>query len=116
MHNILEMAEDDRPSGAPLYLAVKLLTRMVHVFRQHVSHQDVCQLVKIDESRAIVADIQSIAFRCSLVIEGVNINALQFQTQAWTECFNCFQNEVRVQLLLRGYRTAFYSFSLFPLG
>jgi hypothetical protein len=100
---------------------IKLLTRMVQLFREYVSYQDAVQLVAIEETDgngvSAKGSFDTIAIRCSLMlVKGANTVDLEIQKHAWTAGFNCFQNEARMQLEALGYRTAFFSFSLFPQG
>jgi hypothetical protein len=112
------MAKVDSNNDSPFRYAVKLLKRMVQLFREYVSYQDVCQLVKIAES--ICDDMSqgsfdTIAIRCSIVLaQGANNIDLEIQKHSWTACFDAFQNEARSQLAKLGHHTAFFSFSLFP--
>jgi hypothetical protein len=103
-------------SLAPVRYVVKLLTRMVQLFRDFVSYQNVCQLVKIDETKLLSTGyFETFAVRCSLA-QCANKNELEIQKHAWTACYDCFQNEARPQLEALGYLSAYYSFSLAPVG
>lgn len=106
-------------NDVPVRFAVKLFKRLVQLFREYVGYQDVCQLVKIDEAICDTADeggFDTIALRCSLVLaKGANNIDLEISKHSWTSCFDVFQNEARTQLASLGYRTAFFSFSLFPV-
>ena len=112
---------DDYLQVAPFQYAVKLLSRMVQVFRQYVSYHDMCQIVKIDErfllnESASPSTFHTVALRCSIMTgQGANSIDIEMQKHAWTSCFNSFQNQARAQLEARGYRTQYYSFSLCPL-
>jgi hypothetical protein len=48
--SLMSVNSFELPTIAPVRYATKLLTRMVHLFREYVSHQDACQLLKIDEA------------------------------------------------------------------
>jgi hypothetical protein len=100
----------------PARLSLRVLTRLVSVFRDNVSYQDVCQLFMIKETlREADTAFETISVRVSLIMgrDASNIE-LEIQNHAWTACFNCFQNEVRLQLVEMGYRSHFFSFSLYP--
>lgn len=85
----------------PIRLSVCVMKRLVSVFRDNVSYQDVCQLVSINESPQdghdtdISPAFDTIAVRVSLMIGSIPSNIeLEIQKHAWTAAFNCFQNEV----------------------
>jgi hypothetical protein len=106
---------------SPVRLVIKLLTRMVQLVRNNVSYQDAVQLIAIEETDgngvSAKGSFDTIAIRCSLMlVRGANNVDLEIQKHSWTACFNCFQNEARVQLEALGYRTAFFSFSILPQG
>jgi hypothetical protein len=100
----------------PARLSLRVMTRLVSVFRDNVSYQDVCQLFLIKETlREADTAFETISVRVSLMMGRAATNIeLEIQKHAWTACFNCFQNEVRLQLEEMGYRSHFFSFSLFP--
>jgi hypothetical protein len=122
-------SNSDIPNQEPVQLSLKVLSRLVSVFRDHVSYQDVCQLLSFEETQrdANVVEFYTVAVRISLMLgqastnvelglSCISLTTKEIQKHAWTSSFNCFQNELRLQLEEMGYLSHYFSFSLFPIG
>jgi hypothetical protein len=98
--------------------ALNLLTKLIHTFRDHVSRQEVCQLVSINESTPCnhPASFSTLAIRTSLHSgQSPHPIDLEIDRHTWTMSFNLFQNEALQQLESSSFCAFFYSFSLEPL-
>jgi hypothetical protein len=99
-------------SLASIRQAVNLLTRLILVYRSHVSRQEICQLVSITESKRY----DTIAIKASLMPgQQPNPVDLEIDKHTLTLCFSLFQNEALSQLESAGFHAFFFSFSLEPM-
>lgn len=95
----------------PAKIAINLFKRLVRIFREHLSFQEVCNIVSIKQKESNGYETVALKVSHACVTDAVE---LDLEKHLWKSCFDFFQDLARTILEENGYRTEYYSFSLIP--